>query len=63
MGEWVITPPDWAPSCFAATSTRLYSHETYVKDGKIVENRQVVDNLGLLQQLGAIPQPEPVHSY
>lgn len=29
-----------------------------IKDGKIVENRQIVDNLGLLQQLGAIPQPE-----
>jgi steroid delta-isomerase-like uncharacterized protein len=29
-----------------------------IKDGKIVENQQVVDNLGLLQQLGAVPQPE-----
>jgi steroid delta-isomerase-like uncharacterized protein len=29
-----------------------------IKGGKIVENQQVVDNLGLLQQLGAIPQPE-----
>lgn len=31
-----------------------------VEDGKIVENQQVVDNLGLLQQLGAVPQPEQV---
>ncbi len=29
-----------------------------IKDGRIVENQQVVDNLGLLQQLGAIPQPQ-----
>jgi steroid delta-isomerase-like uncharacterized protein len=29
-----------------------------IEGGKIVENRQEVDNLGLLRQLGAIPQPE-----
>ena len=34
-----------------------------IEDGKIVENQQVVDNLGLLQQLGAIPQPAPVQSH
>ena len=34
-----------------------------VRDGKIVENQQVVDNLGLLQQLGAIPQPELAQSH
>jgi steroid delta-isomerase-like uncharacterized protein len=33
-----------------------------IKDGKIIENQQVVDNLGLLQQLGAIPQPEAVRA-
>ena len=34
-----------------------------VRDGKIVENQQVVDNLGLLQQLGAVPQPELAQSH
>lgn len=34
-----------------------------VRDGRIVENQQVVDNLGLLQQLGAVPQPEPAQSH
>ena len=33
-------------------------HIWRIRDGKIVENRQEVDNLGLLRQLGAIPQPE-----
>jgi steroid delta-isomerase-like uncharacterized protein len=33
-----------------------------VEDGRIVENHQEVDNLGLLQQLGAIPQPEQVRA-
>jgi predicted SnoaL-like aldol condensation-catalyzing enzyme len=29
-----------------------------VDDGRIVEHWNVVDRLGLLQQLGAIPEPE-----
>ena len=29
-----------------------------VEDGRIVEHWNVVDRLGLLQQLGAIPAPE-----
>ena len=34
-----------------------------VRGGKIVENQQVVDNLGLLRQLGAVPQPELAQSH
>jgi hypothetical protein len=30
-----------------------------IEDGKIVEHWSEVDNLGLMQQLGVVPLPEP----
>jgi steroid delta-isomerase-like uncharacterized protein len=33
-----------------------------IADGKIVEHWSDRDDLGLLQQLGAVPQPEPAHT-
>lgn len=29
-----------------------------LKDGKVVESKGVIDNMGLMQQLGAVPSPE-----
>jgi steroid delta-isomerase-like uncharacterized protein len=40
---------------FSVTGTGIFR----LKDGKIVENRVVFDALGLMQQLGVAPAPEP----
>jgi steroid delta-isomerase-like uncharacterized protein len=32
---------------------------SYIRDGRIVEEWEILDNLGMLQQLGAIPRPGP----
>ena len=31
-----------------------------IEDGQIVEHWNVVDRLGLMQQLGVVPAPDPV---
>lgn len=52
-GEFQGMPPTGRPVTVAATSIQRY------RDGQVVEQHLILDALGLLQQLGAIPAPMP----
>ena len=53
LGQWGPLPPTGKPVRFEEVVILRFA------DGKVVEQRGIVDNLSALRQLGVVPTPPP----